>query len=62
MSWENVEIDKEKLMDVKGELRLSADFPPIIQSQMFDVDTHGFPVFTDKNMALLNMLFDNDAE
>lgn len=61
MSWENVEIDKEKLMDVKGELRLSADFPPIIQSQMFDVDTHGFPVFTDKNMALLNMLFDNDA-
>lgn len=61
MSWENVEIDKEKLMDVKGKLQLSAGFSPIIQSQMFDVDTHGFPVFTDKNIALLDMLFNNDV-
>ena len=61
MSWENVEINREKLMDVKGVLQLSADFSPIIQNQMFDVDMHGFPVFTDKNIALLNMLFDNDV-
>ena len=61
MSWEDVEINKEKLMDVKGELQPSADLPPFIQGQMFDVDTHGFPVFTDKNRALLNVLFNNDV-
>ena len=61
MSWEDVEIDKEKLMDVKGELQSSADLPPFIQGQMFDVDTHGFPVFTDKNRVLLDVLFKNDV-
>lgn len=61
MSWEDVEINKEELMDVKGELQSSADLPPFIQGQMFDVDTHGFPVFTDKNRALLDVLFENDA-
>lgn len=61
MSWEDVEINREKLMDIKGKLQPSADLPPFIQGQMFDVDTHGFPVFTDKNRVLLNVLFDNDV-
>lgn len=61
MSWKNVKIDKEKLMDVKGRPVQSAGLSLIFQHQMFDVDLNGLPVFTDKNIALLNLLINNDV-
>ncbi len=61
MSWKNVKIDKEKLMDVKGCSVQSAGLSLILQNQMFDVDLNGLPVFTDKNIALLNLLINNDV-
>lgn len=61
MSWKDVKIDKEKLMDVKGRSVQSAGLSPILQHQMFDVDLNGLPVLTDKNIALLNLLINNDV-
>lgn len=61
MSWKNVKIDKEKLMDVKGCSVQFAGLSLILQNQMFDVDLNGLPVFTDKNIALLNLLINNDV-
>ena len=61
MGWESVAIDYDHLMDVKGNIISVIGISSIVRDQMFDIDIHGFPVFTDKNMVLLNMLFDNDA-
>lgn len=61
MSWKNAEISDVNLMSVRGEKVPSAELSPIQRNQMFDVDNHGFPVLTDKNISLISTLFANDA-
>ncbi len=48
-------------MNVKGKIVPSTRLSSILQNQMFDIDMNGFPVLSDKNIALINLLFDNDS-